>query len=89
MSPAARLDALAERGVMIYRGSRGELRARCEPCFSHILESARPMLAQRRAELLAFLQSAQDAMDRESSAGPQPTALPSVSDGVCPECALP
>lgn len=89
LSPASRLDALAARGVMIYLGESGELRAMCEPCFAHVLDAARPMLAQHRAALVAHLKHASCTADRESSAGPQPIAPPSVSDGVCPECALP
>jgi hypothetical protein len=89
MTPAARLDALAERGVIVYLDGTGELHARCESCFAHVLDAARPMLAKHRAELIADLRQRANAQDRESSAGPQAVAPLRVSEGVCPECALP
>jgi hypothetical protein len=66
MTPDERLDALAARGVMLYLGSQGELRARCESCFAHVLDAARPMLIQHRAALVAHLKQADSAVDFES-----------------------
>ena len=55
MTPAERLDGLAQRGVWLYLGETGELRARCEPCFAHVLDAAIPAIRQHRAALIAHL----------------------------------
>ena len=55
LTAGERIDALAERGVMLYADANGDLRARCEPCFAHILDAAGPMICLHRAELLAYL----------------------------------
>lgn len=58
LSAADRLDGLAARGVMLYCGERGELRARCEPCFAHILDAARPMIRWYRPAIMDYLREA-------------------------------
>ena len=79
LSPAERIDALAERGIMLYLCGNGELRARCEPCFAGLLDAARPMLRHHRAALIAQL--------RFMAARGQQTAARPLTDGrrLCPE----
>ena len=55
MSTADRIDALIARGVELYLNDQGQLRARCEPSFSHILDAARPTIHQHRAAIVALL----------------------------------
>ena len=55
LSPAGRLDALAARGVMLYLAPNDELRAKCEPCFAHVLDAALPALRQHKAAIVAHL----------------------------------
>ena len=55
LSAAERLDALVARGVMLYLGEDGALRARCESCFAHVLDAAIPAIRQHREALIAHL----------------------------------
>lgn len=56
MTAAERLDGLVARGVILYLTDTDELRARCEPCFAHVLDAARPMIRVHRAQIIRELQ---------------------------------
>lgn len=55
LSTADRIDHLAARGVELYLDDKGQLRARCEPRFAHVLDAARPTINQHRAAIIAHL----------------------------------
>lgn len=55
MSAADRIDHLAARGVELYLNDQGQLRARCDPRFAHVLDAARPTISMHRAEIVALL----------------------------------
>lgn len=77
LSSAELLDGLAARGVMLYLGERGELRARCEPCFAHILDAARPMIGWHRQAILDYLREARrTAATRQNVASNSGTRCP-------------
>lgn len=37
----------------LYLNYQGELRARCDPCFAHVLDAARPTINQLRGAIVA------------------------------------
>ena len=84
MTPSERLDALVARGVMLYLGEDGALRARCEPCFAHVLDAAIPAIRQHRAALIEHLLHART-VDGESAVHPQAVVLQGALDALCPE----
>ena len=55
MTPADRIDHLAARGVELYLNEQGQLRARCEPQFAHVLDAARTVIAFHRTAIVAHL----------------------------------
>jgi len=55
LTPAERVAALADRGVVLYVEGR-VLRARCDSTEArHLLENARPAIARHREALVAYL----------------------------------
>lgn len=55
LSAAERVDALIARGVVLYVDGDGQLRARCEPCFAHVLDAAKPSIRRHRAAIIEYL----------------------------------
>jgi hypothetical protein len=71
LTAAERLDALAARGVMLYLGAKGELRAKCEPCFAHVLDAALPAIRRQKAALVAELLAMHTKADAFSTSPPR------------------
>ena len=51
MTAADRINELLARGIELYLNEAWELRARCSPEASHILDAAKPMLKRHKQEL--------------------------------------